>query len=65
MKNADRPKSPVLRTWLVKIRGLDEPIEVETEYRAAARHYGRVSSPLPPNWPKEMYREVEWARLKK
>lgn len=59
----DRPKDPTLRAWLVKIRGLVDPVEVEAEYRSAARHYAKcVVDHL--NMLKNVYPHVEWARLK-
>lgn len=74
MRKPDRPKTtpgqPLpLREWEVKLRGIDEPLIVHAEYRAAARHYAKSYAPdeLQPmiQGKGDIYFEVEWCRLKK
>lgn len=54
----DRPKEPYLRTWLVKLFDLDQPIDILAEYRGAARYYGA-------RYMGYHVQDVEWARLKR
>lgn len=64
----DRPKQFLgYRTWLVKLRGVDKPVEVVAEHRAAARHYVKSFAPdeLELWRDKGHHREVEWCRLKR
>lgn len=65
MRKPDRPKVMRLRTWLVKLRDIPEPVEVEAEYRGAARHYAK--SMIERNYFTKggIYLAVEWARLKR
>lgn len=64
MTRRDRPKTPRLRVWLVKLRDLVDPVEVEAEYRGAARHYAKC---VANGYHRKgaIYRAVEWARLKR
>lgn len=65
MRNADKPKNPSNRLWLVKFKGVAEPIEIEAEYRSMARHYAKC---LNDNWRNssiDNYKEIEYCRIKK
>lgn len=66
-RRRDRPKAFILpiRRYLVKLRGIAEPIEVLAEYRGAARHYAKCC--VDRDYPEKgsIYREVEWCRLAK
>lgn len=67
-RRRDRPKGlGTFRKWMVKLKGLDEPIEVIAEHRGAARHYAKCVAPDEMElWrDKGHYREVEWCRLKR
>lgn len=54
-----------MRLWLVKLAGWNDPVEVEAEYRAAARHYARSCVDGPPQHNVKWYKAVEWCRLKR
>lgn len=60
----DRPKVPKIRPWLVKLRDLAEPVEVEAEYRGAARYYAKCVANRY-HGKGAIFRAVEWARLKR
>ena len=66
-RRRDRPKGigiPI-RRYLVKLRDLDEPVEVLAEHRGAARHYAKCCAPRDYHEKGAIYREVEWCRLRK
>lgn len=65
-KRRDRPwKKREMRIWLVKLRNLDEPVEVEAEYRGMARHYVKCVVDQHMVASMETYKAVEWCRLKR
>lgn len=69
-RRRDRPKGFLgVRRWLVKLVGLDEPVEVLAEHRGAARHYARCAAPDAMSdelqRSKNHYPRVEWCRLKR
>lgn len=59
-KKPDRPKNPVMRLWRVLFDD-GECVEVEAEYRAAARHYAKRHYIAP----RDHYVTVRSARLVK
>lgn len=62
----DRPKNPTLRSWLVKFRSQEKPIEVEAEYRGAARYYAKcVSMDQRHSYNRDLFKDIEWVRLKR
>lgn len=61
MRKPDRPKDPtVVRLWLVKFKD-GQTVEVEAEYRGAARHYAKRELIAP----SRHYPQVASARLKR
>ena len=62
----DKPKGFAgYRTWLVKLAGVEQPVEIIAEHRGAARHYARCVGPDELLRDKNHYPAVEWCRLKR